>query len=883
MGEKSFVSASKLRRIWRHLAVRMAVGAAILGALMALVASIALAVTPSFSDVPVEHPYRAAIQDLASRGVVSGYVGGTFRPDNPVIRQQFAKMIVLALGYSVPAGITCPFSDVDLTPDPLDPNYPAKYVAVCAFHGITAGETPTTFAPYEQISRQQLITMVARAAGLTAPPGTYVPPFSPGQFTLDEHYQNARKAAYAGLLDGLQGIAGGYSFASSASRGECAQLLHNLIATVAPGTTDTTTGTAGAPTITGVSPNLGPVAGGISVTISGTNFVGLSGDGAVKFGSLNALGYTVNSPTSITATVPAGAAGTVQVQVTAAGGTTANTAADDYTYVAAPDLTDLSPSQGPPAGGNSIVITGTNFIGLSGPGAVKFGSTNATSYTVDSPTSITAVVPPGTAGLAGVAVIAVGGDSGWLGWVFYDYVPTPTVTSLSPDSGPEAGGNSIVITGTNFIGLSGPEAVKFGSTNAASYTVAFETQMTAVAPPGTAGTVDVTVTAVGGTSTTAGVGNDYTYVAPPTVTGLSPNSGPEAGGTSVTITGTNFVGLSGPEAVQFNGYNATSYTVYSNTQIVAVAPPGSVGAVDVVVTTAGGVSVTAGLGNDYTYVAAGPAPTGYENLGGLLTSGPAVCSWGPGRLDVFSRGPDNALWHKSYSGGIWSEWESLGGVLTSDPAAVSWGPDRIDVFARGLDNAMWRKVWDGVVWKAWERVDGALDSGPAAASEFTGVVTVYARRGDGALMSNYVTGGTWATWENLGGVLTSDPAAVSWGVNRYDIFARGLDNALWHKRYDGSGYSTWESLGGALSSGPGVSSWGLGRLDVFARGPGNTLWTKSFLTDTWSGWMDLGGATVTSDPDAVSWGPDRIDVFVRGADGALWHKWWDGEAWHPDS
>src|SRR5262249_56052520 len=82
--------------------------------------------------------------------------------------------------------------------------------------------------------------------------------------------------------------------------------------------------------------------------------------------------------------------------------------------------------------------------------------------------------------------------------------------------------------------------------------------------------------------------------------------------------------------------------------------------------------------------------SGWESLGGVLTSGPAVCSWSSGRLDVFVRGTDNALWHKWFSNG-WSGWESLGGVLTSDPAAVSWGPNRIDVFVRGTDNALWHK------------------------------------------------------------------------------------------------------------------------------------------------------------------------------------------------
>src|SRR5581483_7891113 len=82
--------------------------------------------------------------------------------------------------------------------------------------------------------------------------------------------------------------------------------------------------------------------------------------------------------------------------------------------------------------------------------------------------------------------------------------------------------------------------------------------------------------------------------------------------------------------------------------------------------------------------------SGWESLGGVLTSGADVSSWGSGRLDVFVRGTDNALWHKWYDGS-WHDWESLGGVLTSDPSVASWGSGRLDVFVRGLDSVLWHK------------------------------------------------------------------------------------------------------------------------------------------------------------------------------------------------
>jgi hypothetical protein len=83
----------------------------------------------------------------------------------------------------------------------------------------------------------------------------------------------------------------------------------------------------------------------------------------------------------------------------------------------------------------------------------------------------------------------------------------------------------------------------------------------------------------------------------------------------------------------------------------------------------------------------------WEGLGGGITTAPAPVSWGPGHLDVFARGGDNALWHKWWTGSAWSGWESLGGGITTAPAPVSWGPGHLDVFARGGDNALWHKWW----------------------------------------------------------------------------------------------------------------------------------------------------------------------------------------------
>lgn len=102
------------------------------------------------------------------------------------------------------------------------------------------------------------------------------------------------------------------------------------------------------PTITALSPAAGPTAGGTVVTITDSGFTGTT---AVNFGATPATSFTVDSDTQITATTPAGTAGAVDASVTTIGGASANTAADDYTYVAAPTIAGLAPTAGPTAGG----------------------------------------------------------------------------------------------------------------------------------------------------------------------------------------------------------------------------------------------------------------------------------------------------------------------------------------------------------------------------------------------------------------------------------------------------------------------------------------------------------------------------------------------------
>ncbi len=196
------------------------------------------------------------------------------------------------------------------------------------------------------------------------------------------------------------------------------------------------------------------------------------------------------------------------------------------------------------------------------------------------------------------------------------------------------------------------------------------------------------------------------------------------------------------------------------------------------------------------------APVGAPAVG--LTSGVDSASWAPGRLDVFGRGGDNALWHTWFDGS-WHTWESLGGVLSAGPGAVSWSPGRLDVFVRGADNNLWHRWYDGT-WHAYELLGqppGGLTSGVDVASWAPGRLDVFTRGADNALWHTWFDG-RWRAWETLGGVLNDRPGAVSWSPGRLDVFVRGADNNRWHRWYDGT-WHAYELVG--LDSGGRTAGW----------------------------------------------------------------------------
>ncbi|MCH7814031.1 MAG: tetratricopeptide repeat protein, partial [Planctomycetes bacterium] len=219
-----------------------------------------------------------------------------------------------------------------------------------------------------------------------------------------------------------------------------------------------------APTIAGVAPPNGGTNGADTITITGTNLLaGLT----VTVGGVAATSVVVVSTTEVTAVTPAGSAGAVDVVVTTAD-TQSVTSGGAYTYVidATPTVTSVSPASGTTGGGTRVTITGTDFAAGA---TATFGGVAATAVTFVSATTLTATTPAGTAGAKPVAVSNPDSQTATRAGA-YSYIdtPAPTVTAVSPDSGPLAGGAAVTITGTGF--LQGIE-VLFGSKAATNVVV----------------------------------------------------------------------------------------------------------------------------------------------------------------------------------------------------------------------------------------------------------------------------------------------------------------------------------------------------------------------------------------------------------------------------
>jgi hypothetical protein len=247
--------------------------------------------------------------------------------------------------------------------------------------------------------------------------------------------------------------------------------------------------------VEGLSPAIGPMAGGTQIMVAGSGFTGAS---SAHFGNVAGTGLWVVSDTQLRVTSPPGS-GTVDVTVTTPKGSSPVVTADQFAYL---EVTGISPASAPAVGGTTVTVRGSGFTGAT---SVQFGTAAVplTPPDVVSDGEITVTVPAGS-GTVDVTVTTPLGTSPTTPADQFTY--GPTVTGVSPSAGPSNGGTQVTVTGTGFTGAT---AVSFGSASARMEAVVSDSQVTAISPPG-GGVVNVTVTTPDGTSPVTPAGT-FTY------------------------------------------------------------------------------------------------------------------------------------------------------------------------------------------------------------------------------------------------------------------------------------------------------------------------------------------------------------------------------------
>ena len=102
---------------------------------------------------------RASVTGLALKGIIANNAGDAFRPQDPITKAEFIKLLMTTVG-KVDEKASVSFTDVK------ESDWFYKYVASAVKEGIAAGKTDQLFAPYEKMTRQDMVVMLSKALTL---------------------------------------------------------------------------------------------------------------------------------------------------------------------------------------------------------------------------------------------------------------------------------------------------------------------------------------------------------------------------------------------------------------------------------------------------------------------------------------------------------------------------------------------------------------------------------------------------------------------------------------------------------------------------------------------------------------------------------------------
>jgi hypothetical protein len=368
------------------------------------------------------------------------------------------------------------------------------------------------------------------------------------------------------------------------------------------------------PAITGLSPSSGPDAGGFTVKVKGTN---LAVGGVAPVVTVNGVQVgtgTVSLPSGGTAgaevdfVAPAGK-GSVVVQVTTANGSTPATAngTKNLLKYLPPKAAKLAPTSGPEAGGTAT-LTGSALTDVTGVtvGGVAVATSTITLGGSGSAQTVTFTVPAGTGSKKAITVTNAELDTVTI-TPKYSYLP-PKGAKVAPNSGDDAGGTSVTITGSN---LGDVTSVTLGGVAVATSTIMLggsgsAQTVTFITPAGKGSKKSITLT--NAELDTVTITPTFSYLAPKAAK-VSPATGSTAGGTVVTITGAH---MSDVTSVTVGGTDVGTLALAGSgaaETVTFTTPAGTAGTQPIHVVNAEGDDVKLSQTFRYTTATTGGTPT----------------------------------------------------------------------------------------------------------------------------------------------------------------------------------------------------------------------------------------------------------------------------------
>ena len=382
------------------------------------------------------------------------------------------------------------------------------------------------------------------------------------------------------------------------------------------------------PTLYGVTPSEGPIAGGTEVSIRGLALGG--GDGAtprvklvvpsesVEGGFLEVFAEEVVAISSqqLTAVIPACTdcqVGIASLSVVNPDGQESVNALD-FSYTSPPNppptLSSLSPVSGSRKGGTQVTLEGANFVeGMT----IRLGGTTVSNINIDSATRATFSTPPNPPGLYRLSVITPDGQGARIDDAFTYLPPEPVISNLTPDFGPVTGGFEVSIWGDDF--ETGALVLVDGAA-VLQATVVSATLIRAVFPSVLVpGVKQVQVIDVYGNSATTEFLYESLEGEPPQLSSLEPAQGHRLGGEPVLVLGDHFQRDS---RVFFGATEASSVLYLSPSTLEVVTPASGAGIVEVVVTNPDGREAT---GQVFEFISPVPQLSAIDPVEGPIAGG----------------------------------------------------------------------------------------------------------------------------------------------------------------------------------------------------------------------------------------------------------------------